>query len=163
MGHRFWVPLHSHPMRRYCTTMGRALTLLVKEAKSTLQTFETLQMEDTKQYFTEAQRQLLQLFQQGIPDNAMLWELDGQDVFPSLPTRRVYNAVKSICRAIRKLQQKRTQTDGLWFAVHKNVRWLDRMGKGTSRDFTNVSETELLNFLRFELFQKAVFIVGSRM
>ena len=129
----------------------------MKEAKSTLQTFEMLQMEDTKQYFAEAQRQLLQLFPQGIPNNAMLWELNVQDMFPSLPTGRVYNAVKSICRTIRKLQQKRTQTNGLWFAVHKNVRWLDRMGKGTSRDFTNVSETELLNFLRFELFQNIFF------
>ena len=35
------------------------------------------------------------------------------------------------------------------------------MGKGTSRDFTNVSGTltELLNFLRFELFQNTVFTV----
>ena len=40
--------------------------------------------------------------------------------------------------------------------------WLDRMGQGTSRDFVNISEQELLTFLRFELFQNTVFIVGSR-
>ena len=52
-------------------------------------------------------------------------------MFPSLLTRQVYNAIKSICCNIRRLQQKRTQAKGLWFAIHKNVRWLDRMGQGT--------------------------------
>ena len=79
----------------------------------------------------------------------------------SLPTRQVYNAIKSICCNIRRLQQKRTQSKGL-FAVHKNVRWLDRMGQGTSRDFINISEQDLLTFLRLELFQNTVFTVGSR-
>ena len=136
--------------------MGRALTLLVKEAQATLHTFEMLRMEETKQYFAEAQQQLQRMFPSGrrdgppasgIPESAQLWELNVADMFPSLPTRQVYNTVKSICRAIRKLKQKRTQSGGLWFAVHHSVRWLDRMGQGTSKDFTNVSETELLAFL----------------
>ena len=152
----------THPMKKYCSMMGRALTLLVKEAQATLHKFEMLRMEETKQYFAEAQQQLQRMIPSGIPDSAQLWELDVADMFPSLPTRQVYNAVKSICRTIRKLQQKRTQSGGLWFAVHHSVRWLDRMGQGTSKDFTKISETELLSFLRFELFQNTVFIVGSR-
>ena len=37
------------------------------------------------------------------------------------------------------------------------------MGQRTSKDFTNIFKTELLTFLRFELFQNTVFVVGSQL
>ena len=94
---RLLFSYRTHLMKKYCSRMGRALTLLVKEASATLKTFEMLHMEDTKQYFADAQQQLRTLFPDGIPHSAQLWELDVVDMFPSLPTRQVYNAIKSIC------------------------------------------------------------------
>ena len=73
---RLLFSYRTHPMKKYCSRMGRALTLLIKEASTTLKTFEMLHMEDTKKYFADAQQQLHTLFPDGIPNSAQLWELD---------------------------------------------------------------------------------------
>ena len=99
----------AHRMKRYCCTTGPALVLLVKVGQLLLSTFEMVTMEETKSDFRDLETQLARLFPQRVPPTACLSELGVVHMFPSLPTRAVFQAVKAICCTIMTLKKKLTE------------------------------------------------------
>ena len=51
---------------------------------------------------------------------------------------------------------------GLIFSVHKTDKKMDRMGTGQKELFHKIPFSEILNFVRWELFENHLFVVSDR-
>ena len=98
-------------------------------------------------------------------DAAMLytmWELDIKDFFPSLNRSATMKAVDQLHKLlIEKLGKRVKKDEGLWFALHREHKKLDRLGTGSRDQFHNVPYSALREFLEYELHHNALFCVGN--
>jgi len=92
-------------------------------------------------------------------DAISLFELDVQEMFPSLDQDRVLASLQELHDLVLKARGKRGKC--LLFAINRHDRKLDRMGTGYHRFFTNLSFPEVMTFCRFDVLKNDVFVVGS--
>ena len=64
------------------------------------------------------------------PEDLWLWELDIRELFPNLDRAATLKAVVEIHEEVATRLGKRVGADGLFFAIHKRHKELDRLGAG---------------------------------
>lgn len=93
------------------------------------------------------------------PGEFRLFELDIVQMFPSLSRTKVLRAFQAVIVAeARKVRGK----CGLWFAIHKYNRVMDRFGKGPGDQYTNVCYRDLAGYVTYEVRYNDLFVLGTR-
>ena len=71
-------------------------------------------------------------------------------------------ALTTVHALVAEARKARGKNPQCWFALHKCDRKLDRMGKGSSCHYTNVTFAEVLAFVEYELTCNDIFVAGNR-
>ena len=170
-----------HPLKAYSRLMGRALTIMVEQGARTLQTLEMTRLDGVVSWAQRANTRL-----RHTPDGTpwetracaqhtastpqathsdplyTMWELDIKDFFPSLNRTATLKAVDALhALLVQKLNKRVKKQEGMWFALHKEHKKLDRVGQGSKEQFHNVPYAALREFLEYELHHNALFCVGN--
>ena len=88
--------------------------------------------------------------------------LDIKDFFPSLNWSATLKAADTLhTLLVQKLNKRVHKDEGMWFALHKEHKKLDRVGTGSRDQFHNVPYAALREFLECELHHNALFCAGN--
>ena len=150
---------YNHPLRSHGRPVGRALSLLLREAKRLIPSTAIL----TTQCLTRFVRRWNDWFSSHSDPKAFpelsLFELDVCEMFPSLDRDCTLQAIKDLHAEVVKARNKRGQD--LRFAVNKLDSHLDRLGTGYSKYFYNLTFQQVFDFCHFDVLHNDLFTVGS--
>jgi hypothetical protein len=83
-------------------------------------------------------------------------EMDMEDMFWEIPKQEVAKALKWAIRLVKKGKKEQ------WFCLHKRgMKKLDRLGKGASNDFLNMSDDQVLRYVLFDIHEDTLFTFGN--
>ena len=145
------VSFAAHPLRAWSKLMGRCLQLLVCHCTMLpggLGFAKLVGVRDLvwSAYRMQASMESLSLLEQDMSD--MFWEIPGEE------------ALQAVSWAVGECKKKlRGKT--LWFSLSKEAKCLDRLGKSADRQFTVVNDDHLTRFVKFDLQQNVLFVLGS--
>jgi hypothetical protein len=80
-------------------------------------------------------------------------------MYPSFNKDLVFKAIRDFYNLVMSRSRVR-KVVGMWFAISKHNRKLDRIGKGASSNFVNFHWSFGENFLKFELFHNNLVVQG---
>ena len=138
---------NNHPLHTRGRIMGRALTLLVKEASVHMTTLEMHDIRHIKPFVQQYNGSLINVLDHVVPKadpgEFRLFELDIVQMFPSLNRTKVCGAFHAVYDIVAEAKKARGKC-GLWFAIHKYDTTMDRFGKGPWDQYTNVCYRDLV-------------------
>ena len=138
-------------------TMGRCLTVWIKDLVKLLPTLEMLNMTQIKEWLVQ-QAHLIKVFQEQheLPFKGRLVEIDVKEMFPSIPMNRLLQALKWLFK--RWKDAKRRSSRAHWyFSIHKLFKTMDCIGKHNEENFFVITWYQIITYIKWDLYHNVYF------
>ena len=157
---RILFTYHKHPLKYRGKLVGRALSLLLKEAKRVLPGNLILTTACVQRFVCRWNKWFADDHDPASPLPPLsLFELDVREMFPSMDREVVLSALEEFHSLVVAAGERRGKS--LRFAINRQDRKLDRIGTGYEKYFTNITWEEVLNFCKFDVLKNDIFTMGG--